>query len=212
MLYKIQQLRTLMAYKNSHHLGDFALLKADLLGAKAHPAIAPQLNPLIGYHPTIDLDALSQYPSGSFGRAYADHMHANQLQPLSISPDLEDVARRNVFALRYAVTHDIFHVLLGFDTSYAGEIGVLAFAVGQRYSRAQAISLAIARWLYPLLAPQQTQQIAALARQGQVLGEQAQLLLAVKFEECWQEPLDSLRARLNLPSVPDPARRTTSVS
>jgi len=39
MLYQFQQLRTLMAYKNSQQLGDFALLKADLLGVKAHPAI-----------------------------------------------------------------------------------------------------------------------------------------------------------------------------
>ena len=86
---------------------------------------------VIGYYPPIDLKKLSQLPEGTFGREYAHHLRDNNLKPLNISPELHDVAKRNVFALRYAVTHDIFHVLLEFDTSYAGEIGVLAFATEQ---------------------------------------------------------------------------------
>ncbi|MEH2039955.1 Coq4 family protein [Nostoc sp.] len=81
------------------------------------------------------MNQLSQYPQGTFGREYATYMQANQLKPLNISPELEDVAKRNLFALRYLVTHDIFHVLLDFDTTYAGEIGVLAFAATQNYSK-----------------------------------------------------------------------------
>jgi ubiquinone biosynthesis protein COQ4 len=66
------------------------------------------------------LNQLSQYPQGCFGRKYANQMRINQLKPLNISPELEDIAKRNLFALRYLVTHDIFHVLLDFDTTYAG--------------------------------------------------------------------------------------------
>ena len=128
------------AYKNSENLGDFALLKADAFGAKANPAIVEKMQQVKGYHPAIDLSKLRQLPPGTFGYEYASYMLHNQLRPLNISPELEDIAQNNVFALRYAVTHDMFHVLLGFDTSYAGEIGVLAFAVEQKYSKLQCIN------------------------------------------------------------------------
>lgn len=196
------KLTALRAAKQEQRFGDFALLKADLLGVKAAPAIAACLEPLTGYYPPIDLQALEHYPENSFGRVYADHMFHNQLTPFTISPSLDEVARRNVFALRYAVTHDMFHVLLGFDTSYAGEIGVLAFAAAQGYSSAQRVSLAIARGLYPLLAPSQIPQIRTNTQRGLALGKQVHCLLAVKFEEHWQVPLPSLREQLGLPPQP----------
>lgn len=201
MQQKLQQIRKAIQYKNSENLGDFAILKADILGAKVNPAIADQLAPLAGYHPLINLDELSQYPVGSFGREYADHMRTNQLKPFNVSPELEDVAQRNVFALRYVVTHDIFHVLLGFDTSYAGEIGVLAFAVAQNYSPAQKIGLGLAKFLYPIWAREQTDEIFANIQRGKLLGQQAKLLLSYRFEEYWHEPIHELRARLGLPEV-----------
>ena len=54
---------------------------------------------------------------------------------MEISQDLREEADSHLFALRYTVTHDIFHVLLGFDTSYAGEMGVFAFTIAQNYSK-----------------------------------------------------------------------------
>ncbi len=110
------------------------------MGAKVNPSIADKMEKVRGYYPTIDLSELIQLPPGTFGHEYASYMQRNQLQPINVSPKLTEIPQNNVFALRYAVTHDIFHVLLGFDTSYAG-IGVLAFAVAQKYSRSQAIAL-----------------------------------------------------------------------
>lgn len=199
LLFLLRQGRSLQA---TGKLGDFAILKAEALGAKADPAIAAQLAPVVGYYPPIDLEQLHQLPPGSFGYEYAHHMLTNQLQPFNVSPELATVAQRNVFALRYAVTHDIFHVLLGFDTSYAGEMGVLAFAAAQGYSPLQRISLAIAGVLYPLLAGGQRQQIAANRRRGWALGQQATFLLSERFEEKWALPLSQVRQEFNLP---DPA-------
>ena len=186
------------AYKDSENLGDFALLKADALGAKADPAVAAEMEQVKGYYPAINLSKLSQLPPGTFGYEYAFFMKRNQLKPLSISPALADVAQRNVFALRYAVTHDMFHVLLGFDTSYAGEIGVLAFAATQKYSKLQTFSLAIAQGLYSLLAPRQFKRILANVRRGKQMGKQANFLLNYRFEDHWTKPLTVLRQELNL--------------
>ena len=202
MLNPKQLLQAIRAVRSQEatKLGDFAILKADALGAMANPEIMTQLDPVIGYYPPIDLEALSQLPEGTFGYEYARHMQANQLSPFTISPALDDVARRNVFALRYAVTHDIFHVLLGFDTSYAGEMGVLAFAVAQNYSRSQRLGLWLASLLYPILAPRQTRQIFANRRLGLALGQQAQCLLGTRFEDMWDWPMDAVRQQLGLPS------------
>ena len=186
------------ALKNSANLGDFALLKADALGAKANPEIAHQMKQVQDYHPPIDLDRLSELPPGTFGYEYAFHMQQNKLKPLNISPELEEIARNNIFALRYAVTHDMFHVILGFDTSYAGEIGVLAFAVEQNYSRSQKISLWMAQFLYPILAPQQFLAILANVKRGKQMGRKADFLLNYRFEDYWIEPLSVVRARLGI--------------
>jgi ubiquinone biosynthesis protein COQ4 len=195
---RLNQLLKAIQSKNSGNLGDFAILKADALGAKVDPAVATQLRSVVGYHPPIDLEQLGRLPEGTFGRVYADHMQANQLQSFNVSPELAAVAQRNVFALRYAVTHDIFHVLLGFDTSYAGEIGVLAFAAEQGYSQSLQLSLKVARILYPILAPQQRQAIAANLQRGRELGREAKFLLGYRFEDHWEEPIDVVKAELGL--------------
>ncbi|BDI14657.1 hypothetical protein ANSO36C_04590 [Nostoc cf. commune SO-36] len=198
MLKKLQQLKAIMAYKNSENLGDIAILKSELFGTKVSPTVASKLEPVVGYYPAIDLNQLSQYPQGSFGREYANYMQVNQLKPLNISPELEDIAKRNLFALRYLVTHDIFHVLLDFDTTYAGEIGVLAFVATQNYSKSLQIGLWLARLLYPILAPQQIKAIFVNLAKGQELGKKADFLLGYRFEEHWEEPIDYVRKKLRL--------------
>ncbi|ALF53532.1 hypothetical protein ACX27_12885 [Nostoc piscinale CENA21] len=199
MLKKNQQFQAILDYKNSGNLGNFAILKSDVFGAEVNPEIASKLQTVIGYYPPINLEQLNQYPPCSFGREYAEHMQTNHLQPLNISSGLDDVAKRNVFALRYVVTHDIFHVLLGFDTTYAGEIGVLAFAAAQNYSNSLKISLWLAKFLYPILAPQQVREIFANLKKGKELGKTADFLLAYRFEEHWLEPIDELRKNLGIP-------------
>ena len=201
MVNKIKQLQTALAYTKSENYGDFAILKADILGAKASPEVADKLTNVVGYYPKINLDELIQYPPGSFGREYAEHMKLNHLKPLNISPELSEVAKRNVFALRYVITHDIFHILLGFDTSYAGEIGVLSFAVAQNYSKSQKISLWFAKLLYPILAPKQIKGIFYNLKKGRELGDTAEFLLGVRFEEYWKEPLHQIKSRLGLSEI-----------
>lgn len=198
MFKKLQQLQAIIAYKNLENLGDIAILKSDLFGAKVSPTVASKLQPVAGYYPVIDLKQLSRYPEGSFGREYANHMQANQLKPLSISPELEDIAKRNLFAWRYLVTHDIFHVLLDFDTTYAGEIGVLAFAATQNYSKSLQIGLWLAKLLYPILAPRQIKGIFANLAKGRELGKKADFLLGYCFEDHWEEPIEDVRKRLGL--------------
>jgi ubiquinone biosynthesis protein Coq4 len=206
---KFKQLYQAIQALKSESLGDYAILKADAFGAKVNPAVESKLQQVVGYHPPINLEQLIHYPKGSFGYEYAHHMKENHLKPFNVSPELEEIAKRNVFSLRYAVTHDIFHVLLGFDTSYAGEIGVLAFAAQQNYSPLLKVSLALAKVIYPVLAPKQLKDIFTNVRKGQELGKKAKFLLGVRFEEYWDRPLNEVKAELGLTT--EPARLTTTV-
>ena len=193
-----RMLQAIKALNNSENIGDFALLKADALGAKANSEIAQKMQTVKGYYPQIDLAQLAQLPQGTFGYEYAMFMQQNKLQTINISPELTQIANNNVFAVRYAITHDIFHVLLGFDTTYAGEMGVLAFAVEQKYSNSQTISLWLAQILYPILTPHQTRAIFANKRRGKALAKQAVFLLNYRFENCWTEPLAVVRQKLGI--------------
>ena len=195
----IKQLyQAIQTFKNSENLGDGAILKADALGAKINPEIQEKMQTVIGYYPQINLDQLSNLPDGTFGKEYARHLQSKNLKPFNVSSHLKEIADRNVFALRYAVTHDIFHVLLGFDTSYAGEIGVLAFAAEQNYSQSLKISLLFARILYPILAPTQFQQILENIRKGKEMGRKAKFLLGYRFEDNWQRHLAEVKAELGI--------------
>ncbi|MEL6257451.1 MAG: Coq4 family protein [Pseudomonadota bacterium] len=178
--------------------GDFALLKADLLGAYAAPALAPKLEGVRGYRPSIDLQTLSTYPADSFGRAYADWMVGRGLTPIVVSEDLSKIAERNTFALRYAITHDMVHVLTGFDTSLAGEIGVLAFATAQGYTPAQRVGLFFASLLYPLAKPWGIGGIWRAKAKGRRMGEAAVFLLGERLEDRFAEPLDKVRRDLSI--------------
>jgi len=151
-----------------------------------------------GYYPSINLQELIELPLDTFGYHYALYMQRNRLKPLDISPGLAEIATNNVFALRYAVTHDMFHVLLDFDTSYAGEIGVLAFAVAQKYNKLQSLGLPIATLIYVILAPGQIKAIFANRQRGKFMGQKANFLLNYRFEDHWTETLTSLRKKLNI--------------
>jgi len=185
-------------YKHSGAAGDFAVLKADAFAGAIDPSVEARLARFAGLPPPIDLAALARLPADTFGGAYARFMKACDLKPFVVSDDLAGIAGRNVFAVRYATTHDMFHVLLDFDASWAGEMGVLAFAAAQRYHRQQRIGLALATVLYPLFSPLSIGRIIRARRRGIRLGRQAAFLLAEPLETFWEMPLALLRQQLKL--------------
>ncbi|MBE9029139.1 hypothetical protein IQ266_05100, partial [filamentous cyanobacterium LEGE 11480] len=128
-------------YYRTGKTGDIAFLKTALLGRGASRSVKHKLQALGDYAPEIDLAQLRHMPAGTLGYAYAQHMERAGIQPLRISPDLQAAAQRSPFGRRYTATHDILHVLLGFDTSYAGEMGIYAFTVAQGFSRYLTLSV-----------------------------------------------------------------------
>ena len=191
-------IKAIRDYYQFNQVGDIAFLKIELLRIGGNAEVMAQLQEVVGYYPTVDLEKLSQLPEGTLGYEYAQHMKKHNIHPLEISADLIEEAKANPFALRFTATHDIFHILLGFDTTYAGEIGVIGFMIGQGYSKFLNAYEPVAKRLYPLLFPSQAKEIRANLRRGKAMGEQAQSLLAYRFEDNWSRPVEDIRAELGL--------------
>ncbi|MEM9453394.1 MAG: Coq4 family protein [Myxococcota bacterium] len=192
---KIEAFRAFRAaIKDPNRLGDAAIYKSEIGGARARPEIEAQIANLETTFPDVEVEPLLELPRGTVGREYAELLRANGLDPFRISEQLpRDVLRRNIFIARYALLHDVYHVLTGFDTSWAGEAGVWGFVAGQRYLWTYWINVIMTCVIYPLLAPWQTLRIWRNAIRGVRMGRRAATLIAMPIETMWARPVTELR-------------------
>jgi ubiquinone biosynthesis protein Coq4 len=186
------------AYFAGAPLGDVVVLKLD-----AYPSpkreVTQRLEPLRGYVPVHDLEALRRLPAGTLGREYARFLDMNGIEPLVISVGIKERFRERPYPLRYTTTHDLHHVLTGFDTGLAGELGALAFYVGQGSAPIGRALLWVGRILYTLLSPTQARELWRNARVGLEMGEAAELVIAQPLESWFEEPLCDVQAKLRIP-------------
>ena len=187
----------LRAFRAGEPLGDVVMLKLDALSAPSDD-VTRRLAAVGDPAPAVDLARLRALPPSTFGRAYARFLDANGVAPLDVSPRTRARFATRPYALRYTATHDLHHVLTGFDTGLAGEIGVLAFQVAQGSAPVGARLFFVARLLYAALAPSQARTIWHDARVGRELGARAKLLIAEPLESLFDEPLGDVRCRLGV--------------
>jgi ubiquinone biosynthesis protein Coq4 len=149
-----------------------------------------------------DLDRLAGLPVGSLGHAYAA-----SLTRLGYDPDLhagmEAGSEAAYVEVRLSQTHDLWHVLTGFDTSLLGEIGLQAFHLGQFPYPLGAMLTAQALQSITLFDPEQLPALVQAIHTGLQMGQQARPLFAQRWEEGWEKPLQQWRQELNLTPVPE---------
>lgn len=149
--------------------------------------------------PWRPLPELATLPEGSFGRAYFRHLTENNLrQDFYKSPPLKRPI--DYVSLRLYHTHDLWHVLLGFDVSPAGELGVQAFTLAQLGTPIS--SLLIAGGMLNVLknAPEQSTSLFETLVRAFERGRHSGFLLGLRLERMLDEPLESVRRQVNPPS------------
>jgi len=178
--------------------GDIAVMKFDMI-SKAPAGLNEQLRKLGNGYFDVSLDDLRQMPAGSLGREYVRMLDEKGLEPLKINAETREKFKDNPYPLRYTTTHDLFHVLTGFPTTPAGELGLFAFMIAQGFdvgSRAQLwATIAVYSWIVPL----HIRGMLHNMRLGTEMGKKANNLLLEPLESCLSEQLDVLRAKMNLP-------------
>lgn len=180
-------------------LGDIAAMKFAML-ADPPPELRARLREQGAMCLDVELAALRAMPEGSVGRAYARHLDDGGLAPLVVSPELRRRHADDLYGLRYATTHDLFHVLTGFSTTPAGEIGLFAFMIGQGFTRRR--QLWISALVYTLLLPLHVPGVWHNLRVGLRMASAARNLLTEPLEDLLTRPLVDVRRELGLPLDP----------
>lgn len=149
--------------------------------------------------PTADLERLLNCPQGSLGYHYAAEMKRAGLQPdfyrkLAVEDDYSYIA------LRMRQTHDVWHIITGFGTDLAGELGLQAFTLAQTHSPL-AVAILAASLMYALKSSSPLNPLIESMQQGWRMGENAHPFLAQKWEERWEKPLSEWRADLKVEAV-----------
>lgn len=148
----------------------------------------------------VDFAKLMALPESTLGGAFARHMKKNNLDPdlFQAPPDLPPTVA--YVAKRIRQTHDIWHLLTGYDTDVAGEIALQAFYFAH-LRMPSALALATFGTLrYLTKFPDRN--LVAMVKDGYRRGKTATFLPTVRWEELWETPLDEVRARLHI----EPAR------
>lgn len=162
---------------------------------------------VLAERPRVDLDLprLRALPDGTFGREAARFLDERGLDPADLPHRPAGDDRAWVQAHLYE-THDLWHVVTGFHTDVAGELGLQAFYLAQFPARLAALILSIGLANTLLFAfDDRDARMDAIAR-GWQLGRAARPFLGVRWNELWTLPLAEVRARLGVtPAMPERA-------
>lgn len=154
--------------------------------------------PAIDSH-TIDVAAMAQLPAGTLGRAYADFLIANGLTPDVFDgppPGVKD--ERTAYAIqRLRQTHDLWHVVTGHNTDFAGEIRLQAFTYAQLGAPASLILAAVGT----LKAARESVWLGREALAAYRDGKRAHRFATFRWEQHWTTPLAEVRRLLHVAPV-----------
>jgi ubiquinone biosynthesis protein Coq4 len=144
---------------------------------------------------------LRQLPKGTLGREYIDFMDGNGLRAEDLPTRPADNAADFVRAHLYE-THDLWHVLTGFATDVAGELGLQAFYLAQLPARLSPLLLAIGMTNTLVFGFDDRVARMDAITHGWQLGKQAKPFFGRDWSAMWDRPLADLRAELGISTPP----------
>jgi ubiquinone biosynthesis protein Coq4 len=145
----------------------------------------------------IDLAELRLLPRGTLGREFAEHMIANNLDPAAL-PDLPAKDDQAFFRAHLYDTHDVWHVVTGFETDWIAEIGLQAFYLAQIPGPLSAALVAVGCLRIAAFEIASHEKVMDAIVHGWKLGKQAKMFFGVHWDDLWSVPLDEVRARLGI--------------
>lgn len=148
----------------------------------------------------LDLAALERLPEGTLGHELARYFRDNTISPFETTLEIKDSI--DFLSKRYRETHDLLHVLTGYATDVMGEMELQAYVLGNLGLRTAAFIL-LTSTLRHVKAPQPgvgrseyLRRVWAAYHRGRASAQ----FLAFRFEDHWETPVATLRARLCAPA------------
>jgi ubiquinone biosynthesis protein Coq4 len=146
----------------------------------------------------VDLVALKKLPEGTLGRVFAEHMIDNGLDPRDIPVPTYPAGDFRYVKTHLRETHDIWHVVTGFDTDVAGEIGLQAFYLAQFPSRLSAVLIAMAFVHLATKNIEPRDAIMTAVMRGWALGKESRPFFGFEWGKHWDTSLDEVRKLLGV--------------
>jgi ubiquinone biosynthesis protein COQ4 len=148
----------------------------------------------------LDLAALERLPEGTLGHGFARYYRDNKISPFETTLELKNDIY--FLAKRYRETHDLLHVLTGYGTDVVGEMELQAYALGNLGLRT-AMFILLNSTIKHLKAPQPGVGRSEYLRRVWAAyhrGRASPQFLGFWFEDHWETPVATLRARLCAPA------------
>lgn len=138
------------------------------------------------------LEVLSDLAADTLGFAYAAHLRKYRLETDFYSvPHGSRVI--DYISYRLYQTHDLWHVVLGYDISPASELGVQAFTLAQLGTPFSFLLMAGGMLSIVELVPESCEVTFGTMAEGYGKGNVSIFLLGFPFEEHWNSPLSVVR-------------------
>lgn len=144
----------------------------------------------------VDYDRLRRLPATTLGGAYARHLDDN-----GITADYQAAATRHVddpdlayLMRRFRQTHDVWHALVGIGITGHEEVLIHWFSYGQLQLPVSALIMLFGS-LKHLVLEQRWTAVRRSTLEAYRAGRAAAPLMPVYWEDLWEEPLESVRAR-----------------
>lgn len=142
------------------------------------------------------LDVLVKYPEGTLAHAYAKSLLDANFDP-NFFEIIEVVGPGTYLDLRVRQTHDIWHVMTGFSTDLAGELGLQAFQLTQIYTPLSVLLMS-SGLLHGISIGADLDPLLHAIEEGFKIGKTKIPFVAVKWEEHWDRQVTSLREEFGL--------------
>lgn len=164
--------------------------------------------------PLYNLDAMLKMPKHSLGWTYARVMTTLDYEPQFYRRPESFINDAAYVSFRVYKTHDIHHILTGFSLDNLGEIGVISLSVAQ-FGYPSFIFLDLMDLMFSFFGSAQIyEEDLEMTEAGKTLGykftvmnkgiemgEAADPLFPIKWEENLERPIEELREELNIKPV-----------
>ncbi len=162
----------------------------------------PDLNAML-----MDRARLAAMPQGSFAHAYLDYLGGEEMGSADYFLEAADIDEKGTrfgwtedqiwFVKRMANSHDLFHVVSGYDRDVTGEVGVIAFTAGQVPLLPLRLLLV---WL-AVLKPSEPVSWLRFVRAAYRHGRATPSLACVDYEALLPLPLAEARRQIGVPEL-----------
>lgn len=161
--------------------------------------------------PQYALEDLANSKPGSLGEGYYNMLKEYDLG-VQIFPDFEIKNALDYFDMRGQQTHDYWHLVSGYPPTAMGEMGLVAFYIGNYKENLGDVGAKLCSFLSLILGisvmefglhmPELLPKLLETVGDGVRRGRAAKPLVHLQWEEMWDRSLDEIRAELNV-EIPD---------